>query len=176
MFTVFGAVEWIAAGWREHLSGRRTAPVMARWRPSARLFGQFIDDGFQLAVNFRQLRMENLFGREQGLQIRDEKGQTRIVKRRQFFVEFGVENGKRPFGLLQLLLGPADFRFFSLLGALQSLETVSLSVIVYQLPSSLFDFFLFGQEKIAFIYFYSFQKWIRIFKIALTLISGNCPW
>jgi hypothetical protein len=87
--------------------------------------------------------VEDLLGREESLQVGDEKWQTRVVERRQLLVEFRVENGERPFGLLQLLLGPADLDFLSLLGALQGLETVSLSVVVHQLPPSLFNLFLF---------------------------------
>jgi hypothetical protein len=91
--------------------------------------------------------VEHLLGREQSLQIGDEKRQTRIVERRQFLVQFRVENGKRPFGLLQLLLGTTDLDFLSFLGTLQSLETVSLSVVIHQLSPSLFNLFLFSPNQ-----------------------------
>lgn len=115
---------------------------MAGRRPSARLLGQFVDNRFQLAVHFRQLRMEDLFGREQRLHVGDEERQPRVVQRRQFLVQFGVENGERPLGLFQLFFGPADFHLLAFLRVLQRLETVPLSVVIHQLSASLFDLFL----------------------------------
>lgn len=132
----------MTGGRREYLCGRRAAPVMAGRRPSARLLGQFVDNRFQLAVHFRQLRMEDLFGREQRLHVGDEERQPRVVQRRQFLVQFGVENGERPFGLFQLFFGPADFHLLAFLRVLQRLETVPLSVVIHQLSASLFDLFL----------------------------------
>lgn len=154
---------------------------------------------------FGEFRMKHLLGWKKRLQISDEKWQSRIVESRQFFIQFGIENDECPFGFFQLFFSSADLDFLSFLRTLQSLETVSLSVIVNQLPPSLFNLFLYRsissvnkfkrkkqKQKTNYFMTVSFSflstqlprrlydlrklKWGKRQTNKLTLISGNCPW
>ena len=86
--------------------------------------------------------MEDLLGREERLQIGQVEEDARVVEGGHLLVELGVEDGERSFGLFQLLLGPGHLDLLALLGGLQRLETVPLTVVVHQLPVSLLDLFL----------------------------------
>ena len=94
-----------------------------------------------------ELRVEDLLGREQCLQIGQVEEDARVVQGRHLLVELGVEDGERPLGLLQLLLGPRHLGLLALLGRLQRLETVPLTVVVHQLPVPLVDLFLFHSNS-----------------------------
>ena len=92
--------------------------------------------------------MEDLLGREKRLQIGDGEENARFVQGWQLLVEYSVEKGKSPFSFFQLLLGAGDFDLFPFLGSLQCLERVALTIVIHQLPATLFDFFLKAKQSV----------------------------
>lgn len=87
--------------------------------------------------------MEKVLRIEQRLQVRHQKQDPGIVERRQFVVQFRIENLVGPLGLLQLFSSFGDFGLVPLLHVrLQRLEAVPLAVVVHQLPAPLVYLFL----------------------------------
>lgn len=88
-------------------------------------------------------RVKHLLGSEESLQISDEEKHARVVQRRQLVVQLGIQLLVRTLRLLQQLLPPGHLQLVPLLWiALQRLEVVSLTVVVYQFAAALVNFFL----------------------------------